>query len=143
MYKGDWLGKEVAVKFYRKEFEFALQHEVEMLTRLLQGIQGIPTLVHTNAAQRYLLMTPIGESLAFRKSHGRLPYVFIQLVEILRGVHEKGIIHRDIRPANILLVKGELDTKPHVVLIDWGFAAIAGKKEIFSFLIRAKNYNYF
>ena len=115
VYKADWQGQEVAVKWYKKEFEFALEHEAKML-RQLKGIQGIPTLVHKNAAHRYLLMTPIGESLASSESSKGLASIFMHLVEILQSVHKKGVIHRDIRPPNILLVTEELDTEPRVVL---------------------------
>lgn len=41
-----------------------------------------------------------------------------QIAEALTVVHEKNFVHRDVKPANIMLRAG----KPHVVLIDFGLA---------------------
>lgn len=55
-------------------------------------------------------------------AEGRLPWhdavsILTQLVTILKGVHEKGILHRDLKPQNILL-----SPSGAVVLIDFGAA---------------------
>lgn len=49
-------------------------------------------------------------------SEGEVRLILISLLEVLQYVHSKGIIHRDIKPDNIIL--RSLDNKP--VLIDFG-----------------------
>jgi hypothetical protein len=46
-----------------------------------------------------------------------------QLVEALRHAHSKGIVHRDIRPLNIM----RNSKTDEAVLIDWGYAVEIGK----------------
>jgi serine/threonine protein kinase len=46
----------------------------------------------------------------FRRKH------WLSLLEVLQYSHQNGIIHRDVRPTNILNYNGE------TLLIDWGFA---------------------
>jgi len=41
-----------------------------------------------------------------------------QIGEALKGLHEKGLVHREVKPANIMLRGG----KPEAVLIDFGLA---------------------
>ena len=69
-----------------------------------------------------------GEDLESRmKRQGRLPQdqaleIGLQLCEGLGAVHEQGILHRDFKPANVLL-----DDRDRVRLTDFGMAATAGE----------------
>ncbi len=46
--------------------------------------------------------------------------------EALKVIHEAGIIHKDLKPANLI----PDDTGAHIVLIDFGISSYAGKKSI-------------
>ncbi|MFT4085313.1 MAG: serine/threonine-protein kinase [Nocardioides sp.] len=64
-----------------------------------------------------------------RAEHGPLPLDFVvvlldQLLAALAAVHAAGVVHRDVKPANLLLeVTGS--GLPHLRLADFGVAAVA------------------
>lgn len=64
------------------------------------------------------------------EDHGPLPesYVAVLLDQALQGlqaVHAAGIVHRDVKPANLLL-EPTGSARPHVRLADFGVAALVG-----------------
>jgi len=46
-----------------------------------------------------------------------------QLLQAVKSVHDAGVVHRDVKPDNILFARGGLGSKPAVKLIDLGGAA--------------------
>ncbi len=65
----------------------------------------------------------------FLKRHGRLHwtnafYIAGQVAEALRYTHSRGVIHRDVKPANILL-----DRNGRARLTDFGIANIQAEKK--------------
>lgn len=61
------------------------------------------------------------------KEHTRLPHLFVaeilrQVLLGLQAVHSAGVIHRDVKPANILL-KATGTERPFALLTDFGIAA--------------------
>ncbi len=65
------------------------------------------------------------------REHGPLPMAYVAhlgrvMVGALRVIHEAGIVHRDVKPANVLL----LDDAP--ILIDFGIAHVADEARITS-----------
>ena len=50
-----------------------------------------------------------------------------QLCAALKVAHEKGVIHRDLKPRNILLTAGNGDTL--VKVCDFGIAKVMGQQE--------------
>jgi len=74
-------------------------------------------------AMRYVDGTDVARLLA---REGRLEPVLAastvrQVAAALDAAHQKGLIHRDVKPANILVASGH-DGNPHVYLTDFGIA---------------------
>ena len=70
-----------------------------------------------------------GESLASRVAKGALPPAEVvsiarQLATALAAAHERGVIHADVTPSNVLVIGGN---EPHVKLVDFGLAKLAGE----------------
>jgi serine/threonine-protein kinase len=101
------------------------QREVELLARLQH-----PHIVPVHAAGRtddlayYVMPFVSGESLAARLAReGPLPVeqgiaIIREVADALAFAHEHGVIHRDVKPANILLEAG------HAVVTDFGIAHV-------------------
>ncbi len=66
--------------------------------------------------------------------HGPLPESYVavlldQLLQALQAVHDAGIVHRDVKPANLLLeVTGT--GRPHLRLCDFGVAALVDEARL-------------
>jgi serine/threonine protein kinase len=125
----------VAVKVLREE---VLSSE-DAVKRFIREARLASELDHPNCVrtyefgkaqtgQYYLVMERLdGETLGKRLERlGRLTlqeskYIMIQLLAALGAAHRKGIVHRDIKPDNIMLVQSE--TGDDIVkLLDFGFA---------------------
>ena len=110
------LDRRVAVKVLRPEMATAMAAE-----RFLREARLLATLSHPNiiaihqagvaAGLHYYVMDLIeGESLAQRLEHGPLSVpdvasLGVQLLSALEAVHQLGTVHRDVKPANIFLMK--------------------------------------
>ncbi|GAB3578316.1 serine/threonine-protein kinase [Calidifontibacter terrae] len=78
---------------------------------------------------RVLLTMPLvdgGSVAGLGKKHGALPPLFAtelmrQLLGALAAVHEQRVVHRDVKPANLLLAATGT-AKPHLLLTDFGIA---------------------
>lgn len=53
-------------------------------------------------------------------------FIIPSVIEGLKTVHDAGIVHKDLKPANLI----PDDSGAHVVLIDFGISSYAGKKSI-------------
>ncbi|MCD0445032.1 serine/threonine protein kinase [Glycomyces sp. A-F 0318] len=136
------LKRAVAVKILKTGFEdddtarARFEHEAQSVAALRHT--GIAALYdysdmedETGAVLSYLVMELIeGRSLTARLLAGPLEpaeamRLCAQVAEALQCAHEAGIVHRDVKPANIIL-----DGRGRAVLVDFGIALSAGRAAI-------------
>jgi hypothetical protein len=130
------LDRPVAIKVLRRE----LGDKPELCERLILEAQAQARLQHPNVVNVYYIGTHAGapyfameyvrgETLAERlQRHGPLGWeealeYMIETTQALLDAHQRGIIHRDVKPSN-LLVAG-----PHVKVADFGLAAETGRRQ--------------
>jgi CheY-like chemotaxis protein len=130
-----FLNRLVALKVLHPQ----LVSEAESVARFKREAQAVSGLSHPNiiavydfgitpAGLPYLVMDySEGQSLAqLIAERGKLSFnealpLFIQTCEALAHAHACGIIHRDIKPGNMLIVTGD-DGKDQLKIVDFGIA---------------------
>ena len=129
-------GRNVAIKIIRTD----LVHDVTARARFLREAEVSAHLKHEHILPlfefgedqgRLFLVTPFieGGTLAHHLKSGPLSLVeahhlFVALVQAVAYIHRRGVIHRDLKPTNILL--DEQDGQLYVRLIDFGIASVQG-----------------
>lgn len=136
------LGRDVAIKVFRTavtedRFDARQQGEIGLLARL--NHPGLVTIFDAGSGdfpggthRAYLVMELVaGRSLGDRLARGPVPpaqtaLVGAQVAESLAYIHEAGVVHRDVKPANILLPGGERrgTTQAWAKLTDFGIARL-------------------
>ena len=128
------LEREVAIKALPDEFA----RDVDRLSRFEREAKLLASLNHPNIASiygleesnsaRFLILELVeGETLAERIAGGALPAeealkIALQIAEALEAAHERGVIHRDLKPGNI-----KVTPEGKVKVLDFGLAkALAG-----------------
>ncbi|MBZ5632126.1 MAG: serine/threonine-protein kinase [Acidobacteriia bacterium] len=118
------LGRSVAIKVSSREFNDRFEREA----------RAISTLNHPNICTlhdigpNYLVMEYIeGDLLSKIIEQGPLPLdkalsYAVQIVDALAAAHAKGVIHRDLKPGNIII------TSNGVKVLDFGLAKLSGEK---------------
>jgi serine/threonine protein kinase len=124
-------GREVAIKVIRAGYS----EDPSFRERFLREAQAISKLSHPNILPLiefgeekdilYLVMPLAREGTLrdlLKQRNGPLPLdeavpIFVQLCDAVQYAHEEGIIHRDIKPQNVLLQR-----RTHVLLADFGIA---------------------
>jgi hypothetical protein len=121
--------RDVALKVLRVD---ALSHvaRFEREAAILAGLRH-PNIVEyvghgaTPDGLRYLVMEWVeGETLAHRLAHAGLTATAIvamarQLCRALAALHDRGVVHRDVKPSNVMLAGGDV---AQVKLVDLGIA---------------------
>jgi Tol biopolymer transport system component len=105
-------------------------YEARAIARLSHShICALHDLGHSEGIDFLVMEYLNGETLASRLRRGPLPLVeglpiAIQIAEALDAAHAEGIVHSDLKPANIMLVKGgsNHDARPVAKLLDFGLA---------------------
>lgn len=136
------LKRAVAVKILKSGFErdenarVRFEHEAQAVASLSHnGIAALhdygETVDEQGAILSYLVMELIeGRSLTEALLGGPLDpaeamRLCAQVAEALQAAHDAGIIHRDVKPANIII-----DERGRAVLVDFGIALSAGRTAI-------------
>jgi len=131
------LRRTVALKFLPAEISADPQAKM----RFLREAQAAAGLDHPNicpvyeidetGGELFLTMAFIeGRSIRERIEEGPLPLVevlsiSVQVAEGLKAAHERGVVHRDVKPANIML-----NREGQVRVADFGLASVEGGAEL-------------
>ncbi len=149
------LGRTVAVKELRFPSNIDEEEKRRLITRTLREAKAIARIRNNSAVTVYdvvdeddrpwIVMELVeGKSLAeVIREDGlleprRAAEVGLAILDVLRSAHREGILHRDVKPSNVLL---ESDTG-RVVLTDFGIAQVEGDPSITStgMLVGAPSY---
>ncbi|CAK76112.1 unnamed protein product (macronuclear) [Paramecium tetraurelia] len=121
--------QEVAIK----HSQFDLKKEYQIMT-LLSNVGGIPKVYDFKEQERqsFMSMELLSQDLHTIKSKFKqfslkcICLIAIKVLEILKQVHQMNVVHRDIKPTN-LMVKSLKD--PQIYLIDFGIAKDQSRTE--------------
>jgi len=118
------LGRSVAIKVSTREFNDRFEREAKAISSL--NHPNICTLY--DIGPNYLVMEFVeGELLSKIIERGPLPLdkalgYAVQIVDALDAAHAKGVIHRDLKPGNIIV------TKNGVKVLDFGLARLTAER---------------
>lgn len=101
----------------------SVANEIAVLKRLRDvHCPHLPEIVWTPSGDRELGIVPVGEPIDFRGPQTTSRIIVQCLIDGLKFLHELGIVHRDIRPSNLIL---EYTKKMvNVVIIDYETAVV-------------------
>jgi serine/threonine-protein kinase len=125
------LGRDVALKILPD----SLANDRARLERLEREARSLAAIEHPGIASlysleehehtRFFVMELVrGETLATRLERGALPFdealpIFLQIAEALEAAHQRGILHRDLKPGNI-----QITPQGRVKVLDFGLAKV-------------------
>jgi len=115
-------------KLFSEQSEREREWEIlQQLTPLhilpFRGLQSVDGMSGRGQPQYAIVGSPVLQAVTESTLHREH---WIQLLDNLRLLHENGYVHRDVRPANIMLDNNTLK------LIDFGYASKAGRECLFA-----------
>jgi len=133
VYLGTYNDKKIVVKHYRPGKEDLLKIEKKNL-QLVSDLQpAVSAFVAASKSGDALLLEPMGEPFNSEDRASFPAYEsFAQLIGILKRVHDKGLVHRDVRMCNFF----RHPETEEVFLNDWGSATKIGEKTTFAGALR-------
>jgi len=136
------LGRSVAIKMLRPELEGAAVRSARSETAVLASLShpNLVTLFDAHLAPHspeYLVMELVdGPTLGTHLRRGPLTtteaaHLATELADALHGVHEAGIVHRDVKPSNVLLAPTSTPGRTfRAKLADFGVAFLLGQARV-------------
>ena len=127
IYKGENIRTRelVAIKVESIEKELKLLKNESVIYQYLNNIQGIPIVkwFGKDETNYYMVLNLLGESLESIKNNltfslTNVLQIGIQVIILLKTIHDKGLVHRDIKPDNFLL--GLNNQRKRIYIIDFG-----------------------
>ena len=127
IYKGENIRTRelVAIKVEPIEKDMKLLKNESVIYQYLNNAQGVPFVKWFGKDEKnyYMVLNLLGESLQSIKNNSTFSLslvlqIGIQVVIILKTIHDKGLVHRDIKPDNFLL--GLNNERKRIYIIDFG-----------------------
>ncbi len=123
----------------RSEAVRRFAREIQVVNRARHpNVLEITDLVYSETQPPILVMELLrGEDLAICMEHkGALPpelavEIMIQVCDALVAMHQRSVVHRDLKPGNIFLVGGGDDPFPIVKVLDFGLAKFLYEEDPF------------
>ncbi len=127
-------GKKVVVKVLKPVRQAKIEREIMVLHRMqgVDNVVGLVDVVKERGSQtpcfvmEYIENAPDTKGLLQQMSGEDLAFYFYQLSQTLAQTHARGVIHRDVKPQNVVINPSTRQIR----LIDWGLAEFyhPGKK---------------
>lgn len=131
------IGRQVAIKVIRSQ----VSHDAEAVKRFHREGQVISRITHSNVvhvvdfgqtqdgllylAMEYVRGRPLTEEIARGPMPaGRVLAIISQVCDALAAAHDNGVVHRDLKPDNILLTS-QAGNADYVKVLDFGIAKVA------------------
>jgi Tol biopolymer transport system component len=131
------LDREVAIKILQPgvlagdEARARFRREARALARMNHPhIAVVHDVIEQDGVDSIVMELVAGESLAAKLRHGALPVkeattIALHMAEALEEAHEQGVIHRDLKPADVMLTP-----KGQAKVLDFGLARLLGRADV-------------
>jgi casein kinase I family protein HRR25 len=127
IYKGENIRTRelVAIKVEPIEKDMKLLKNESVIYQYLNNVEGVPFVKWFGKDEKnyYMVINLLGDSLQSVKNNSTFSLtsvlqIGIQIIILLKTIHDKGLVHRDIKPDNFLL--GLNNQRKRIYIIDFG-----------------------
>jgi serine/threonine protein kinase len=128
--------EEVAIKVEKIDYDLKLLKNETKIYYYLRGIKGIPSVKWYGKDENnyYMVIDLLGDSLQTlmdKEKKIKLSTclkIGIQIIELFYFLHDRGFVHRDVKPDNFLFGFGE--NKKNIYLIDFGLCIFVADEDL-------------